>query len=67
MRAKHLVRYADIGRLLVEHRRAGAKGLDGDAGGDDVTSVDAEALAFDLEAMGPTFVKLGPLAVDPRA
>ena len=43
----HLRRYGDIARLLLRH-----------AGGN---TDDAEKLAADLEAMGPTFVKLGQL------
>jgi len=62
MKAKHLGRYTDIGRLLLKHARN--LSADGDnAGGDDGESQreDAEQLAVDLEAMGPTFVKLGQL------
>ncbi len=67
MKAKHLLRYTDIGRLLLKHRRANVAGqdlLDGDIdASSDAGSIqqDAEALASDLEAMGPTFVKLGQL------
>jgi predicted unusual protein kinase regulating ubiquinone biosynthesis (AarF/ABC1/UbiB family) len=59
MKAKHLLRYGEIGRLLVAHRAAGFMSRDdgdGDAGIDD-----AEKLAAEFEAMGPTFVKLGQL------
>jgi predicted unusual protein kinase regulating ubiquinone biosynthesis (AarF/ABC1/UbiB family) len=48
-RVRHAKRYAEIASLLVEHRRPGE---DAD---------DARALAGELEAMGPTFVKLGQL------
>lgn len=62
MKVKHLFRYGEIGRLLVEHRAAaGAVGddsVDADVAG---TREDAEKLAAQLEAMGPTFVKLGQL------
>ena len=47
LKAHHLPRYRDIGALLVKHGRP-------DAG-------DAEKLVDDLEAMGPTFIKLGQL------
>jgi predicted unusual protein kinase regulating ubiquinone biosynthesis (AarF/ABC1/UbiB family) len=65
VKAKHLLRYADIGRLLIKHRHvvgagSGAFATDSDGFDDDVaTGADAEELATDLEAMGPTFVKLG--------
>lgn len=63
LRPKHLVRYKDLGLLLVKHARAGRRS----AGGDELTAAvedpsaqqDAERLAADLEEMGPTFVKLG--------
>ena len=59
LRPKHLVRYKDLALLLVKHARARrSAGLD-DAIGDGSTKQDAERLARDLEAMGPTFVKLG--------
>jgi predicted unusual protein kinase regulating ubiquinone biosynthesis (AarF/ABC1/UbiB family) len=53
VKAKHLVRYTDIGRLLVRHGRVDATG--------GASAEDAEELAAALEAMGPTFVKLGQL------
>jgi predicted unusual protein kinase regulating ubiquinone biosynthesis (AarF/ABC1/UbiB family) len=59
---KHLVRYKDIGLLLVKHGRAGLGGPDGSAEvDDDALQRDAESLAEELEALGPTFVKLGQL------
>ncbi|HUE77431.1 MAG TPA: AarF/ABC1/UbiB kinase family protein [Longimicrobiales bacterium] len=77
MDPKHLKRYARIARLLVRHgrgdivRRAGLEdvldddGLDGpeavSAGGDAEVRSRAESLAAELEAMGPTFIKLGQL------
>jgi len=62
----HLRRYRQIAGLLLRHARPGlvrAQGLDQildetDAPGQ---QADAEALANELEAMGPTFVKLGQL------
>jgi predicted unusual protein kinase regulating ubiquinone biosynthesis (AarF/ABC1/UbiB family) len=59
-RASHLARYKDIASLLVKHRHlvAGAEAVPGS--GEDPT-IDAEALASDLEELGPTFVKLGQL------
>jgi ubiquinone biosynthesis protein len=53
VKAKHLIRYTDIGRLLLKHARV-------DAGGAATVEEGAE-LAAALEAMGPTFVKLGQL------
>ncbi len=55
MQAAHLSRYKDIAVLLVKHRHA--------LGADDDPSAaeDARALADQLEALGPTFVKLGQL------
>ncbi len=62
VKAKHLARYTDIGRLLLKHGRIiGARpgGLASETG--EATSEDAEALAAALEAMGPTYIKLGQL------
>jgi predicted unusual protein kinase regulating ubiquinone biosynthesis (AarF/ABC1/UbiB family) len=63
LKPKHLGRYKDIGMLLVKHARAGRRAH---GAADDLVDVegakqDAERLASDLEAMGPTFVKLGQL------
>jgi predicted unusual protein kinase regulating ubiquinone biosynthesis (AarF/ABC1/UbiB family) len=62
MRASHLARYKDLASLLVKHRHlvAGAGRDEGSAADEDVIA-DADALAGDLEALGPTFVKLGQL------
>ena len=62
MKASHLPRYEQIARLLLKHGRrdrawAGADDLSGDAASEE----DAKELACELEAMGPTFVKLGQL------
>lgn len=56
----HLGRYKDIVRLLLRYGRSdGIRDVDGvDI---DVRAEEAEQLARDLEAMGPTFVKLGQL------
>ncbi|HUF78436.1 MAG TPA: AarF/UbiB family protein [Thermoanaerobaculia bacterium] len=69
LRPKHLRRYKDLVRLLIKHGRSGLQGaVDPDlarlaeeptAGG--VAEGEPEALAADLEAMGPTFVKLGQI------
>ena len=67
MKATHLGRYTEIGRLLLKHAHANVVGQDPLAGEvvatgvDATTTADAEELATDLEAMGPTFVKLGQL------
>lgn len=70
LRASHAPRYAALGRLLLKHRGlASSRPLDsesleseGDRRPDDVaTQRDAEELAAELVAMGPTFVKLGQL------
>jgi ubiquinone biosynthesis protein len=70
LRASHAPRYAALGRLLLKHRSlASSRPLDaegfesgGDRRPDDVaTERDAEELASELVAMGPTFVKLGQL------
>jgi ubiquinone biosynthesis protein len=62
MKAKHLGRYADIGRLLLKHVHNVSANRDDLAEHDDASqSEDAEQLAADLEARGPTFVKLGQL------
>jgi ubiquinone biosynthesis protein len=61
LRPKHLVRYKDLGMLLVKHGRAGRshRNGDGDPDVDPDAKRDAERLACDLEEMGPTFIKLG--------
>ena len=60
LKPQHLSRYRDIAMLLVKHGpdvvRTNAADPD-----DPQQQADAEALARDLEAMGPTFVKLGQL------
>jgi len=65
IKAKHLVRYKDIGLLLVKHARASANHRSDlpaeSARGGEELQADAERLAGQLEEMGPTFVKLGQL------
>jgi predicted unusual protein kinase regulating ubiquinone biosynthesis (AarF/ABC1/UbiB family) len=59
MRTSHLARYRDIATLLVKHRRVlGDAEIDEQDGS---VAADAQALADELERMGPTFVKLGQL------
>lgn len=64
---RHLKRYRQIARLLVRHGRGDlvrSAGIEAVLDDDDVETGDpvkAEDLASDLEAMGPTFVKLGQL------
>jgi len=70
VRPEHLRRYKDIAALLVkhargdvvEHARAGLDAVEPDPDlFDEGVTADAEALAEDLERLGPTFVKLGQL------
>jgi ubiquinone biosynthesis protein len=66
---KHLKRYKDIARLLLKYGRsdlvADADLEEGIGATDEPTEVpstpDADALAVELEQLGPTFVKLGQL------
>jgi predicted unusual protein kinase regulating ubiquinone biosynthesis (AarF/ABC1/UbiB family) len=58
MRPSNLPRYKDLGLLLVKHRHL--TGFGTGPTGDEVTA-DAEALASELEELGPTYVKLGQL------
>jgi ubiquinone biosynthesis protein len=64
VKAKHVLRYTDIGRLLVKHWHvvgARSDGLTEAVDGNGATVEDAKQLASALEGMGPTFVKLGQL------
>jgi ubiquinone biosynthesis protein len=67
-KAKHLVRYGELARVLVKHGRSDlvrqsglADAVEGEALEGDAVPAAAEELAGDLEKLGPTFVKLGQL------
>jgi ubiquinone biosynthesis protein len=70
LRPAQLKRYKDIVRLVVKYGRLGAEAeADGDVAGLAEAAADepadaaaaGQALAADLEALGPTFIKLGQL------
>src|SRR5687768_10266017 len=68
LRPEHLRRYKDLARLLVKYGRSdvvreiGLEGsLDDVGAGSDEVPPEAEELARDLEALGPTYIKLGQL------
>src|SRR5947207_7331424 len=67
LKLAHVGRYRDIGLLLIKYGRSDVvteAGWDGDVHHDHAVTAEpakAEELAADLEAMGPTFVKLGQL------
>ena len=66
LKPEHLKRYKDIARLLIQHGRGDlVKVVDPDdpvaAEIGDTAAGDPEKLARDLEALGPTFIKLGQL------
>ena len=64
LKPQHLVRYKEIGALLLKHGRQDAvRDFDPQdpAETDAATEEDARKLVDDLESMGPTFVKLGQL------
>jgi len=61
LRPKDLVRYKDLGLLLVKHGARARRDGDGEFLDTEDAEQDAEHLALDLEEMGPTFVKLGQL------
>jgi predicted unusual protein kinase regulating ubiquinone biosynthesis (AarF/ABC1/UbiB family) len=66
LQPRHVGRYRDIARLLIRYGRSDlVRDLDveglGDVDLDAPGGADAEQLAADLEALGPTFVKLGQL------
>lgn len=68
LRPAHLRRYKDIARLLMKHGRSdmvraveAEQGLLDDAPEEGAFDGEPESLAADLEALGPTFVKLGQI------
>jgi len=65
LKPEHLKRYKDLARLLIQHGRSDlVKAVDADLPDEEVpqeVSGDPEKLARDLEALGPTFIKLGQL------
>jgi len=67
LKLAHVGRYRDIGLLLIKYGRSDVvteAGWDGDIRHEHAVTAEpakAEELAKDLEAMGPTFVKLGQL------
>ncbi|HEY4596428.1 MAG TPA: AarF/UbiB family protein [Thermoanaerobaculia bacterium] len=66
LKPEHLKRYTDIARLLIQHGRSDlVKTMEVDLPDDQVVegavTGDPEKLARDLEALGPTFIKLGQL------
>ncbi|HEX7182104.1 MAG TPA: AarF/ABC1/UbiB kinase family protein [Thermoanaerobaculia bacterium] len=69
LKAEHLKRYKDVARLLMKYGRSDlAKVVSADPGldtDDDLEGMivggEPEQLAHDLEALGPTFIKLGQL------
>jgi predicted unusual protein kinase regulating ubiquinone biosynthesis (AarF/ABC1/UbiB family) len=66
LKPEHLKRYKDIARLLMQHGRSDiVKTVDVDLPDDQVVEEavtgDPQKLAADLEALGPTFIKLGQL------
>jgi len=68
LRPDHLRRYGQIAKLLIKHGRSDLvkqasleRALVGEAVSDPLEPADSEELAADLEAMGPTFIKLGQL------
>lgn len=65
LKAQHLARYKDIAALILKHGRSDrVRDFDPQAPveeADPTIGEDARTLADDLEAMGPTFIKLGQL------
>jgi predicted unusual protein kinase regulating ubiquinone biosynthesis (AarF/ABC1/UbiB family) len=67
LRLRHLRRYGELGRLLVKYGRSDLAdqvqfdGLAPVVDDDGAPPPEAEELADDLEALGPTFIKLGQL------
>jgi predicted unusual protein kinase regulating ubiquinone biosynthesis (AarF/ABC1/UbiB family) len=67
LKTEHLKRYKDIARLLMRYGRADLArfvsdpALPSDEVEEEITAGEPEQLADDLEALGPTFIKLGQL------
>ncbi|HEX9942594.1 MAG TPA: AarF/ABC1/UbiB kinase family protein [Thermoanaerobaculia bacterium] len=64
LKPEHLKRYKDIARLLIQHGRSDivkAAELPDTEAAEEAVAGDPEKLAQDLEALGPTFIKLGQL------
>jgi ubiquinone biosynthesis protein len=67
LKTEHLKRYKDIARLLMRYGRADLArfvsdpALPSDEAEEEITEGEPEQLAKDLEALGPTFIKLGQL------
>jgi ubiquinone biosynthesis protein len=67
LKTEHLKRYKDIARLLMRYGRADLARfvsdpvLPSDEAEEEITAGEPEQLAKDLEALGPTFIKLGQL------
>ena len=57
LKVRHLARYRDIARLLLRHARRDGEAPPPEGGARE----DSLSLAAELEALGPTFVKLGQL------
>src|SRR5579872_1326656 len=64
LKPEHVKRYTDIARLLITHGRGDlVQGIDAELADEPLVGGggDPEQLARDLEALGPTFIKLGQL------
>jgi ubiquinone biosynthesis protein len=67
LKTEHLKRYKDMARLLMRYGRADLarfasdQALPSDEAEEEITAGEPEQLAKDLEALGPTFIKLGQL------
>ncbi len=61
LRLGHLGKYGALARVLLAHREALAAGGASEVVDEQAAQQDAEALAAELEAMGPTYIKLGQL------
>jgi predicted unusual protein kinase regulating ubiquinone biosynthesis (AarF/ABC1/UbiB family) len=62
LKPKHVSRYKDIAALLWKHGRGDiARNLDSETPTREAADAPAEELARDLEALGPTYIKLGQI------